>query len=90
MRAQAHMGERTHNPIPPMESHTRMERGKKTDKQQRITNHIALPSTQVSSIIGNVVFNIDAPANGAIRLNKCMLDFSFPGNIQKQFAEIKS
>ena len=69
MRAQAHVGERTHNPLPPMESLSRTERGKTTDKQQRTTNHIALPSRQVSSLIGNDTFNIDAPANGAIRLN---------------------
>ena len=64
------MGDRTHNPLPPMESHARTERGKTTDKQQRTTNHIALPSRQVSSLISNDVFNINAPANGAIRLNK--------------------
>ena len=46
-----------------------MERGKTSDKQQRTTNHITLPSRQVSSLISNDVFNIDAPANGAIRLN---------------------
>ena len=69
MRAQAHVGERTHNPLPPIESHARTERGQTTDKQQRTTNHIALLSRQVSSLISNDVFNIDAPANGAIRLN---------------------
>ena len=40
------------------------------DKQQRTTNHIALPSIQVRSLVSNDVFNIDAPANGTIRLNK--------------------
>ena len=40
------------------------------DNQQRTNNHIELPSRQVSSLISNGVFNIDAPANGAIRLNK--------------------
>ena len=70
MRAQAHGGKRTHNPLPPMESQMRTERGKTTDKQQRTTNHIALPSRQVSSLISNDVFNIYAPANGAIRLDK--------------------
>ena len=39
------------------------------DKQQITTNHIALPSRQVSSLISNNVFNIDAPTNGAIHLN---------------------
>ena len=53
-----------------MESHAHMERGQTTDKQQRTTNHIALPSRQVSSLISNDVFNINAPANGAIRLNR--------------------
>ena len=70
MRAQAHMGERKHNLLPPMESHARTERGQTTDKQQRTTNHIALLSRQVSSLISNDVFNINAPDNGAIRLNK--------------------
>ena len=69
MRVHAHMGERTHNPLPPMESHTRKERRQTTDKQQRTTNHIALPSRQVSSLIGTNVFNTDATANGAICLN---------------------
>ena len=53
-----------------MESHARTERGQTTDKQQRITNNSTLRSRQVSSLISNYVFNIDAPANGAIRLNK--------------------
>ena len=70
MCAQMHVGERTHNPLQPMESHARTERGQTTDKQQRTTNHIALPSRQVSSLISNDVFNINAPANGAIRLNR--------------------
>ena len=52
-----------------MESHAHTERGKTSDKQQRTTNHIALPSRQVSSLTSNNVFNIDAPTNGAIRLN---------------------
>ena len=69
MRAQAHVGERRHVLLPPMESHAHMERGQTTDKQQRTTNHIALPSRQVRSLISNDVFNIDAPANGAICLN---------------------
>ena len=69
MRAQAHVEERTHNPLPPMESHARTERGQTTDKHQRTTNHIKLPSRQVSSLIGDGFFNIDAPINGAIRLN---------------------
>ena len=45
-------------------------RARSADKQQRTTNHITLPSRQVSSLISNDVFNIDAPVNGAIRLNK--------------------
>ena len=69
MRAQAHGGKRTHNPLPPMESHACTKRGQTTDRQQSTTNHIALPSRQVSSLISNDVCNIDAPANGAIRLN---------------------
>ena len=69
MRAQAHVGEWTHNPLPPMESHALTERGQTTDNQHRTTNHIALPSRQVSALISNDVFNIDAPANGAVRLN---------------------
>ena len=40
------------------------------DKQHRTTNHIALPSRKVSSLISNEVFNIDAPANGTIRFNR--------------------
>ena len=71
MRAQAHVGERTHNLLPPMESHARTERGQTTDNQHITTNHISLPSRQVSSLISNDVFNIDATANGAIRLNSC-------------------
>ena len=61
--------ERTHNPLPPMESHACMERGQTADTQQRTTNHIALPSRKVSSLIRSDVFNIDAPAIGGIRLN---------------------
>ena len=40
MRAQAHMGERTHNPLPPMESHARTERRQTTENHQsyRVTN----------------------------------------------------
>ena len=48
-----------------MESHARTERG----QQPETTNHIALPSRQVSPLISNGVFNINAPANGTIRLN---------------------
>ena len=70
MRAQAHVEEQTHNPLPPMESHAHTKRGKIIDKQQRTTNHIALPRRQVSSLISNDVFNIDAPANGAIRIKR--------------------
>ena len=44
-------------------------RGQTTDKQQRTNNHIVLPSRQVSSLISNDVFNINASANGDIRLN---------------------
>ena len=40
------------------------------DNQQRTTNHIVLPSIKISSIISNDVFNIDAPGNGVIRLNR--------------------
>ena len=39
------------------------------DNQQRTTNNIALPSRQVISLISNDVFNINTPANVAIRLN---------------------
>ena len=63
-------GERTYNPLPPMESQARTERGQTSDNQQRTTNHNTLLSRQVSLLISNDVFNIDAPANGAIRLNK--------------------
>ena len=52
-----------------MESHTRTERGQTSDNQHRTTSHIALPSRQVSSLISNDVFNINAPANVAICLN---------------------
>ena len=52
-----------------MESHARTESGQTSDNQQRTTNHIALPSRQVSSLISNDIFNIDDPANGAISLN---------------------
>ena len=62
MRAQTHVGERTHNPLPPMESHVRTYCSQTTDKQQRTTNHIALVSRQVGSLVSNDVFNIDAPA----------------------------
>ena len=51
-RAQAHMGERTHNLLLPMESHA--------DKQQSTTNNIALPILQVSSLISNDIFNTHA------------------------------
>ena len=44
-------------------------RARSAYNQQRTTNHIALPSRQVSSLISNDFFNIDAPANGYIRLN---------------------
>ena len=47
-------------------NHTRAQ---SADKNQRTTNHIALPSRQVGSLISNNVFNVDAPVNGAIRLN---------------------
>ena len=40
------------------------------DNQQRTTNHIALPSRQASSLISNDIFNIDAPVNVSIRLNR--------------------
>ena len=69
MRAHRRTGERKHNPLLPMESNARTERGQKIDNQQRTTNHIALPIRQVSSLISNDVFNIDAPANGDVRLN---------------------
>ena len=55
------MGERTHNLLPLMESHTHTERGQITDKQQRTTNHIALPSRQVSSLISNGVLTSTLP-----------------------------
>ena len=48
-------------------------RARSADTQQRTTNHIALPSRQVSSSISNDVFNIDAPANGTIHLNTGMI-----------------
>ena len=63
-----------------MESHALMECGKTKDKKQRTTNHIALPSIQVSSLISNDVFNIDAPANGAIRLNTSCTKSNFEIN----------
>ena len=53
-----------------MESHARMERGQTTDKKHKTTNHIALPSRQVSSLIINDNFNINTPVNGAITLNR--------------------
>ena len=43
-------------------------RARSADKQQITTNHITIPSRQVSSLISNSVFNIDAPANANIRL----------------------
>ena len=67
--AHTHKGERTHNPLPPMESLARMEHGQTPDKQQTTTNHIALPSREVSLLISNDVFNINDPVNGDIRLN---------------------
>ena len=45
-------------------------RARSMDKKQRTTNHNALPILQVSSLISNDVFNIDAPDNGAIRLGE--------------------
>ena len=69
MRAQAQGGERTHNQLQPMGSHTRTERRQTADKQQITTNHITLPSRQENTLISNDDFNIKSPANGAIRLN---------------------
>ena len=60
-----------------MESHPRMESGQTTNKQQRTTYHIALPSRQVSSLISNNVFNIDALSNGAIRINNLKYSQAF-------------
>ena len=64
------MGDWTHNLLPPRESHARTEHGKTSDNQQRTTNHTTLPSRQLSSLNSDDVFNINAPANGAIRLNR--------------------
>ena len=74
MCAQAHGGKGTHNPLPQMESRMCTERGQTTDKKQKTTNYITLSSRQGSSLISNNVFNIDNPANGAIRLNRMCPD----------------
>ena len=71
MRTHRRTGESGHTTRYSQWNHTRARSAYKTvDNQQRTTNHIALTSRQVSSLISNDVFNIDAPANGAIRLNK--------------------
>ena len=66
MRALRRTWEHGHTTCYHQWNHTRAQR---VDNQKRTTNHIALPSMQVSSLISNDVFNIEAPANGAISLN---------------------
>ena len=66
MRALGRMWESWHKTRYCQWNHTHAQ---SAEKQQRTTNNIAWPSIQVSSLISNGIFNIDAPTNGAIRLN---------------------
>ena len=66
MRVRRRMWESGHTTRYRQFNHTR---ARSAHKLQRTTNHIALPNIQVNSLISNDVFNIDAPANGAIYLN---------------------
>ena len=80
MRARRRTGESGHTTCYRQWNHTRARSTEKKDKEQRNANHIALPSRQVSSLISNDVFNINATAYGAIRLNSRYL-LKRPGHL---------